>query len=418
MTRWNDEDYKKYAFDYVRGDLAEDECVLIEERMLRSPAYREYVRRIDSLIGSVRRVPPETEHAFDADGLFSKIAAAVEPAAQVAPPPPVVVNLSQAEDAVTEVPQRRWPMFVAAAIALLLGGAGFWLAFVATDEAPVSTGSGYDVATGPEVQTVAVAAPEQHVSVAPVSHDDSEIKLFASKDAAYKVTGKFDKRLSLDQGTVLVEFVPDPGMRMTVEAANFEVRVVGTIFYASTDNHGTVGVVAGEVLVTPKDGPAVSVRAGQEYLVGQGVRTASPERVAEVNVHVDVERHLDLLAARRVMKDAPIRARKVERPQKLTLENAQTRDDANRRIRDGDVEGGVEMLEKLVGELEATDPVAGSIRLDLARIYLKRLKRPRQAAVHLRRFILSRPHDAATPLAREEYCKIVVASGRADEICP
>ncbi|MEZ4460702.1 MAG: hypothetical protein R3E66_13435 [bacterium] len=408
MSRWNDDDFKRYAFDYVRGDLAEDEAALIEEKMHASPAYREYVKRIDSLVGGARKAPPESEHPFDADALFGRIEAAVAPAAK----PAVVLHLPTVEDQdmPTPRPVGRWVSLGVALAACLAAGLYFLLRSSPTPPPASDVANIVDPAEQPSAQV-------EHVAVAPVELDDEEVGLYASQGARFALSEGLDKRLKLEEGTVLVEFVPQSGGRLTVDADQFEVRVVGTIFYASTDGGGVVGVVAGEVVVTPENGAPTAVKAGQEYRMQGGLQAASADRVAEAELHVDVERHLDVLAARAVVKDAPIGPRKVNAPKRLSPENAQTRDDANRLIREGDVEGGAAMLEKLLGKLNASDPIAGSIRLDLARIYLKRLGRPQQAAIHLRRFVTTRPNDAATPLARDEYCRIVRNSGRTDEIC-
>jgi outer membrane protein assembly factor BamD (BamD/ComL family) len=83
----------------------------------------------------------------------------------------------------------------------------------------------------------------------------------------------------------------------------------------------------------------------------------------------------------------------------------------------GDFERASELMEELLGQIPASDPVAGTVRLDLSRIYLKNLKKPQRAAHHLRQFVKSRPADAATPLAKEELCRIVSESGSADPLC-
>ena len=408
MSRWSDDDFKRYAFDYVRGDLAEDEASLIEDRMQSSPAYREYVKRIDALVGGARKAPPETEHPFDANALFGRIEAAVAPSEK----PAVVLYLPQVdeEDTPAHRPTKgRW-IALGMAIAACLAAGIYFLSRSDAKPAPAEVAT---LAPPPEK----LDAEIEHVAVAPVEIDDEEVGVYASEGAKFTMSEGLDKRLKLEEGTVLVEFVPQSGGRLTVEAGGLEVRVVGTIFYASTDAGGVVGVVAGEVVVTPESGAPTSVKAGQEYRVQGGLQAASADRVAEAELHDDVERHLDMLAARAVVKDAPIGPRKVVAPKRLSPENAQTRDDANRRIREGDVEEGAAMLEKLLAKLNASDPIAGSIRLDLARIYLKRLGRPQQAAIHLRRFVTTRPNDAATPLARDEYCRILRNSGRTDEIC-
>jgi hypothetical protein len=412
MNHFDENDFKRLAFDYVRGDLNEEDATAIENRMVDSPAYREYVQRIDSMIGAARKSPPEAEQKIDADSLFSRIESSIRAEDQ----PPVVVHFSDVSS--ETVDSRRnsliWPALAMAAALVLFG---VWFATSQMSDTTITIPQP-GVATVDTSEAVVVAVAEPRISVEPVDSPDPDVQIFASKDAKFEMDGKFDKRLVLEDGTLLVEFIPDSGVRLSVQGKSFEVRVVGTIFYASTDGEGLVGVVAGEVLVTPETGGPVSVKAGQEYVVGEGVRSANTDRLAEANLHVDVERHLDLLAARRVVKDAPIIRRKVVEPGRLAPEHADLRNAANQLIRQGDVEGGAAMLEKLLRMLDANEPAAGSIRLDLARIYLRRLNRPQQAAIHLKRFVATRPNDAATPLARSEYCRILSSGGRTDELCP
>ncbi len=416
MNHFDENDFKRLAFDYVRGDLNEEDAAAIENRMVDSPAYREYVQRIDSMIGAARKAPPEAEQTINADSLFSRIESSIREEDDHKDHPPVVVHFSEVSE--ENVDSRRniwvWPALAMAAALVLVG---VWFATSQMSDTATITPEP-EVAKVETSEPVVVAVAEPRISVEPVDSPDPDVHIFASKDAKFEMDGKFDKRLVLEDGTLLVEFIPDSGVRLSVQGKSFEVRVVGTIFYASTDGEGLVGVVAGEVLVTPESGGPVSVKAGQEYVVGEGVRSANTDRLAEANLHVDVERHLDLLAARRVVKDAPIIRRKVVEPGRLAPEHADLRNEANQLIRQGDIEGGAAMLEKLLGMLDANEPAAGSIRLDLARIYLRRLNRPQQAAIHLKRFVTTRPNDAATPLARSEYCRILSSGGRTDELCP
>lgn len=415
MNGWSDDDFRRVAFDYVRGDLGPQESEAVEQRMAESPTYREYVRRIDDMLGAARNDLARTPTP-QADALFGRIEAALH-APTVHPATPEFPT--QEVDFEDVSVRRPWALWVAAAAVVVACASLFFVVQRDAQTPAVPQRVVVTPKTVSEEEGVAKAAPEPRVTVEPVDGPDSDVRLYASRQAKYEIEGALDKRIRLKDGTLVVEFVPEPGVRLTLSHPNFEVRVVGTVFYASTDGAGLVGVVAGEVLVTTPGGGPVAVKPGQEFVVGEGLRNADPDRVAETRLHVDVERHVQLLEARELVKDLPRQpsAPPTAHEVALSVEDARTRDEANRLMREGKWEEAAGVLEKLLADLSPTSAGAGAIRLDLARLYLKHLNRPQQAALHLKRFVVSRPRDPATPLARQEYCRIVEASGRQDALC-
>jgi len=66
---------------------------------------------------------------------------------------------------------------------------------------------------------------------------------------------------------------------------------------------------------------------------------------------------------------------------------------------------------------EPSAPGAGTVRLDLARIYLRQLDDPERALPHLEAFVLAHPTDVAAPAARDELCRAAEALGREVALC-
>ncbi|CAN0582484.1 unnamed protein product, partial [Laminaria digitata] len=90
----------------------------------------------------------------------------------------------------------------------------------------------------------------------PQRASDDTIKVFASAGAKWKLVGKAPEHLlELEQGTVLVEFLPrQKNERLKVVSGETEVAVLGTVFYVSAEEPGEarparVGVITGKVRV-------------------------------------------------------------------------------------------------------------------------------------------------------------------------
>ena len=60
---------------------------------------------------------------------------------------------------------------------------------------------------------------------------------------------------------------------------------------------------------------------------------------------------------------------------------------------------------------------SGAVRLDIARIYLDRLRDPSRAMGHLETFVAQFPDDVAAPAARAELCRIAMSMGREVAAC-
>jgi regulator of sirC expression with transglutaminase-like and TPR domain len=64
---------------------------------------------------------------------------------------------------------------------------------------------------------------------------------------------------------------------------------------------------------------------------------------------------------------------------------------------------------------DATD--AAAVRLDLARIYLRRLQSPELGMQQLRTFLQTWPQDPAAASVREELCRLAAARNLTESLC-
>lgn len=252
-----------------------------------------------------------------------------------------------------------------------------------------------------------------------------DVRVFGEPRANWSIrTQGAKRRLDLTAGTVLVEFVPRGDRELEFVADRFTVRVTGTIFYASAEED-LVGVVTGSVEVDTPDGETVMLVDGQEWVDGVGLRQAARTVREEAELHVDVERHqIALREARNAeTRSAPPRDRPPEAPRPpMSPEVVETptedlRRAADRALRAKRYAVAAQYYERMVEELSAADPANASLRLDLARIYIRHLDQQQRAVLHLRRFVNDRPGDPATPSARSELCRIVTDAGIDEPLC-
>ena len=78
----------------------------------------------------------------------------------------------------------------------------------------------------------------------------------------------------------------------------------------------------------------------------------------------------------------------------------------------------VAQMEALIEEQAIAGADAASLRLELARIYERRLGQVRRAAHHLRQFLQAEPDDVAAASAFRELCRLSAHGGMAEPMCP
>jgi hypothetical protein len=427
--------------------------------------------------------PPRDPRAFPAappadpgDALFAAITERLDaptitliqtpvPAALSAPTPaaapPAAASNDDLDDAFGPVPPPRraasglWLM----AAAVLLGVSALIWRLVASDAPPAATPDTAQVAE-------ASAAPESDSAlqqIAMVAEGLENVQVFASDDAAWSLSEGPAHVLTLERGTVLVEFVGDGSSSLRVDAPAWDIAVTGTVFFASVDAPGAdVGVLVGSVEVVSDSGETtIALQAGRQYDVHTGLSDLNPDDRDRMALRVAPGDHaLRLEAARQasavpqepgtpgpdadvVASAQPVRERppapRPVRPDSGAEVGPRASEDASADApeeasapgrdwsallqegraaeRSADWNGAVDAYESALGAMPAGAPEAATLRLDLGRIYVRRLDRPERGMFHLRRFLLTSPNDAAAPSVREEFCRFVRENGQTDPLC-
>ncbi len=464
-------DVHKYAFEYRRGELPSDDVAKLEAHVARCEACQRYLDRLegmldaaaihdfaagmdrDAIFGRIADEVATDDGGLDRDVLFERITGELEavPTARGDGAPHhddgeergAALRRRPDSEPLEETPVVRLPQFAAASDDEIdvetapRSNTRFWI--VAALAAGIAIGISIPYFTNvgdppapvvPEVANRDVSTPNPDapaefaladLALQPVPAEIEDVRVFGTPTANWNIRSQGAKRrMKLDDGTVLVEFLPERRHSLEVVTPQFTVDVTGTIFYASAAD-GVVGVVTGSVEVRTED-DTVELTDGEEWSVAEGKREARRASTDEARRFVDPMEHRRVLAER---AERPPEERKREmtapRPP-ISKEVARTprealRAEADEALRDGRYEVAAQFYERMVAELSATDPANASLRLDLARIYIKHLDRPARAATHLRRFVRDRPEDPASPSARTELCRIVRSNGQTESLC-
>ncbi len=431
---------RKQAYRYRRDELLGVEVASIDEHLQGCAACRDYYERLGILLNAASAWNPRDD-ATDADDLFAGIAGRIEAdsvddeASQDAPDEPVV-----ADDLARELRPRRWIFAVAGlAAGVLLTLAGVY----AFQHVGKPTGAATTVAEdspAPPADREDDAPAASHPPFAKLAREHSgtkQVKVFASNGAHWSLHGNHDLTLDVDKGTLLVEFVPEGGRTLHVHAPDFSIKVVGTIFYVSADKRGPrAGVLAGKVEVERPHGnePPTPLVAGREVDADFQPADMPAARTKTLASYVDVQAHLKKLAA--IHREARVKkahhghahpdngvSTAVKSPTSTAAEHhlppdlERLRSRAEQATRRGEYQEAVRCYRRLLERLPPMHPIAASVHLDLAQIYLHRLNSPGRAAPHLRIFVERWPTDVAAPSARRELCKIAEETGKPEVDC-
>ena len=456
------------AYRYRRGELIGVEEAAIEEHLVECAACRDYYARLGILLDAAGD-HDTTSDASEADQLFAGIAARIEQSDEPAE--------HAAEESDDVAKPRRWMGVVlgAAAGVLLTLGAVYLVGFdVADKETPQVAQRSPDEAVDQPASAPGKAAPSPKAD-SPDSVGDGyeagaleldeasteQVRVFASRGAQWQLSGEREMTLELGRGSLLVEFIPTDGRTLRVDAPDYSVRVVGTVFYVSTDeSKPSVGVLAGAVEVD-RAGQAASTKlsAGRELDANFESRAMPESRHQAFAPLVDLDAHRQKLArldraagststARSREGSAPSgapqkpqgepKAASTEQPPAgekarvgarvspaassgkaapLPPDLERLRERAETASRAGRYHEAVRQYRALLEGLPPMHPNAASAHLDLARLYLHRLNSPKRATPHLRTFVERWPDDVAAPTARRELCKIAEQADRVEPAC-
>jgi hypothetical protein len=365
-------------------------------------------------------------------------------------------------------PTRRLaPIFFAAAAVVLLTFGLIYLLQVPPEQAPqqpVVVADNADTTTA----TPAVPVPaNRFAALTTTAQGTDDIRVFALPGAEWELTEGPENRLYLRQGAIFVEYIRQADETLTVYTDTFDVRVVGTVFYVSVESEDSeVGVLAGAVeIATAGQENAVLVQGGEQFDTVTGIASLSPEAREQMVQRVDPAEHearlqqataslqnnsvpnnpsrqpsVDQISAmpapaleRNLPRDnvrppngldedadsiRPQSQPVVEESDASALTGADDLLAAGRSAeRNGEWRLAAERYEQALRLMPRGASDAATVRLDLARIYLRRLQSPDSGMQQLRTFLQTWPLDPAAASVREEFCRLVDERNLTESLC-
>ena len=291
--------------------------------------------------------------------------------------------------------------------------------------------------------------------------------MYALPGAEWELTEGAENRLDLRQGAIFVEYIRQADESLTVHTNTFDVRVVGTVFYVSAESaESEVGVLTGTVEVAmAEQETGIRVQGGEQFDTETGTTTLHPETLEQLMQRVDPAEHevrlqqataalqntevpndpalqrpvdqISALPAPGVERNLP---RESARPSGAPEEDAASirpeppvaveEPDASPRTttadllaagrsaeRNGEWRVAAESYEQALRVMPRGANDAATVRLDLARIYLRRLQSPESGMQQLRTFLQTWPQDPAAPSVREELCRLAAERNLTESLC-
>ena len=462
------------SFDYRSGELPEVERRRVDDHLDSCASCVDHFSRIATLLEAPTALAEEAAAGIDPDALFARITAQID--AESSPSNTLVLSekssvtqrfsalasestLNIDVNALPSAPTAASPPDTAAewgtdTPANLDSSWSprsrnvWWVAAIAAVFAgALATGVWRAAQPAPPDFDLPVLADNSRIELPNLSAPAPTVELRGTADALWHLSDEegSPRVLTVDAGAVLVEYLPDDGRDLTVHAPDRTFVVVGTVFFVDTTGDSTeVGVLTGAVEIA---GERVTDGGMHD---GHGTRPMSGEERARWSGHVDVAMHEVRLEA------ATVRADRIELPPagpptgEVTIAAAQirpasehasppSREERERPSRDRSVRSEPapvappvtlrEQAERAMAEqrwADATDAyerlirngsVSSGARLDLARLYLRRLDEPARAVPHLRAFVERNPTDPVAESARRELCRILEASGEEEPLC-
>ncbi len=232
----------------------------------------------------------------------------------------------------------------------------------------------------------------------------------------------------LESGSLVIEYLGVDGRSFVVTTPHREIAVTGTVLFVSVGEATEAGVVVGSIEVRDSDDRQRTLRDGQ-MIGGHGVVDVPAETAGVIAAVVDVAGHNARLERRR--EEARTRAEAEARAAEAARLAAERRAAAPARVsereevrtsrrergyaamRAGEYREAATLLERALRSGEG----GASLRLDLARIYLRHLGRTEAAVRHLEAFVRSAPNDPASGAVRAQLCGLEAGRARAPDLC-
>ncbi|MFU8804058.1 MAG: zf-HC2 domain-containing protein [Bradymonadaceae bacterium] len=410
---------RELFYDLRRDELEGDQQLRLEEHLEGCEACRDHRMRLVGMLDSAAATKPAEEAPFDKGELFESIMGAVnEPEVKLA----VAEEKTTFEDGVSDYRRRAPWGFIVAAVALCFLAVMLVPRLIDEPEPGPTTNDEHllELVLDDEADDLVPALANLEVQ----ELGSEVISIFASPMAKWHLEGEDDLDLRLESGELLVEFLPRENMTLTVSTPDFQARVLGTVFYLSTERQ-RLGVVSGAVEVKARgarDDMNIRVlKKGEEIGTELIIDGIPGEDMQAARGYVDIDGHEEKVSSLRAaaVVDKPVASR-ADAPPRPARNNAR-RDrlwrDASEAMGGRRYGEAARHYEALLNEIPSSDPASMSIRLDLARIYRQHLDRPERAVGHLRTFVMNRPDDVAAPSAVQELCRILAVTNERDPLC-
>lgn len=429
--RLTTEQARALLLDYCAGILPAADAAQVENALLVDAGLADEAQRLRDLLGAAKRsdalewTPERSSANFAAVAAALSSSGRVEAEADVWAAPATGLTVAEQDQAVGQRRLSRrlsaWG-WVAAAAALLIGlSASSWMG----DDATVAVASPEQAAAPALPPTEAVKAAPRLDVWASLARDASRPagfpgSIFAGTTAAWRAQQEQDWTVYLENGALLVEWMPTGAEALIVRTPSESIEVTGTVLAIEVTAEATeVSVVEGSVVVSRTDGS----RAGERSVVERGGRWRSDAGSSAISgavstaagLRVDLRAHRIWMAARgskpatsaAVLRPAAQRSKAVA-PADLApaapLEPALD-GQAAAAVARGDHESAAALLEQWVVKAPA-QTTRRAAKLDLARIYLYELRQPERAASHIRELIEAAPSDLLAATLRSELCSL------------
>ena len=432
-------------FELRQGRIEAAQQEAFEAHVAQCSTCRDYADKLDSMLDEALLWQPAQEISDDRDSLFDNIVAEIERPAQ-----------PQRSSETERLPERNtddpgpgrtgglpYLIGLAAAVAATAAITLFSVQLLDSpnlSEEPSLAESGGDEAQAvDEVPQMLYGPYEDHGQAAEGIRLSEALRVIPEDDARWSLDADGNIwELTARQGTVVVEFLPrHEEESLRVRLPGVTGVVTGTVLYVDAEKT-EIGLVTGGVSVSPDGGEPVPLQPRQSWREGQ-IEDIDDVRWEELHKAVDLEAHerrrQQLQRQHELVAEAELsQSPDEERPaaddgaqrdspeavaSALIDENPSSRDDSNSRgpvnlrmkaekaMRDRQFDQAAQHYEELLEMLPARDRAAGTIRLDLARLYQYELNNRQRTVHHLEIFADTWPDDALTPRVISQLCRLV-----------